>query len=83
VGSAGGRVRWGTPTPELHICTFSCERTFGGGRGPLHCQPDCLAQVDPPQKLSPYDFREPIRLFHIVKWTESVGVDFGEKPGWQ
>ena len=43
------------------------------------CQPGSFAQVNPPQKLSPSEFKEPIWLVQIVKRTDSGRVDLSEK----
>ena len=42
----------------------------------MHCQPGFFPNVTPPYKLSTYDSGGAIGLFHILKWTVDVGVDF-------
>jgi len=42
----------------------------------------CFAQVTPPKKLSTYEFKKDICLFHILKWTVSVGVGLNKTNGW-
>ena len=45
----------------------------------LHFQPGFFVGVNPPQKLSTYEFREAIGLFHTLKWTVFVWVDVCKK----
>jgi hypothetical protein len=47
-----------------------------------HCQPGFLAKVNPPQKLSTYEVRETVGLFHILKWISYVGIDLSTNS-WQ